>query len=63
MVVNFRDIAEGEGDLTKRITIESKDEIADLAQWFNIFLEKLQGIISTIAQTPLRWTLNPEISR
>ena len=50
MVVNFRDIAEGEGDLRKRITITSKDEIAELARWFNIFLEKLQGIISTIAQ-------------
>ncbi len=50
MVANFQDIAEGEGDLTKRITIHSKDEIADLARWFNLFIEKLQGIISIIAQ-------------
>jgi methyl-accepting chemotaxis protein len=49
MIVNFKDIAEGEGDLTKRIEIKSKDEIAELAGWFNIFIEKLQGIIGSIA--------------
>lgn len=50
MIDSFRDIAEGEGDLTKRIEIKSHDEIAELAKWFNIFLEKLQKIIATIAQ-------------
>ncbi len=49
MIVNFRDIAEGEGDLTRRIVINSKDEIGELASWFNIFIEKLQGIIRTIS--------------
>ncbi|MFT5698952.1 MAG: methyl-accepting chemotaxis protein [Desulforhopalus sp.] len=49
MIVNFKDIAEGEGDLTKRIEIKSKDEIAELAGWFNIFIEKLQGIIGSIS--------------
>jgi methyl-accepting chemotaxis protein len=49
MIVNFKDIAEGEGDLTKRIEIKSKDEIAELAGWFNLFIEKLQRIIGSIA--------------
>ena len=49
MIFNFRDIAEGEGDLTKRIIVKSKDEIGELAKWFNIFIEKLQGIIKQIA--------------
>jgi len=49
MIGNFRDVAEGEGDLTRRIGINSKDEIAELATWFNIFIEKLQGIIKTIS--------------
>ncbi len=49
LIANFRDIAEGEGDLTRRIAINSKDEIGELASWFNIFLEKLQGIIRTIS--------------
>ncbi|WP_319407872.1 methyl-accepting chemotaxis protein [uncultured Desulfosarcina sp.] len=49
MIVSFQDIAEGEGDLTKRIKINSRDEIAELAGWFNTFLEKLQGMIKKIA--------------
>lgn len=49
MIVNFKDIAEGEGDLTKRIEIKGKDEIGELAGWFNVFIEKLQGIIGSIS--------------
>ena len=49
MVLNFQDIAQGEGDLTKRITLNSKDEIAELARWFNLFIEKLQKIIESIS--------------
>lgn len=44
-----RDIAEGEGDLTKRVPINGKDEIAELGKWFNVFIEKLQGMISKVA--------------
>jgi len=53
MIVNFRDIAEGEGDLTRRIAINSKDEIGELATWFNIFIEKLQGVIKIISTNTL----------
>lgn len=49
MISNFQDIAQGEGDLTKRIAIKSKDEMAELANWFNIFIEKLQTIVTSIA--------------
>lgn len=45
----LKDIAEGEGDLTKRIPINSKDEIAELAKWFNIFIAKLQRIVGSIS--------------
>ena len=38
----IRDIAEGEGDLTKRLEIGSKDEVGDLAAWFNAFVGRLQ---------------------
>jgi methyl-accepting chemotaxis protein len=48
LVANFQDIAKGEGDLTKRIQLQSKDEIADLAGWFNTFLSKLQDMIKKI---------------
>nr|WP_320014099.1 methyl-accepting chemotaxis protein [uncultured Desulfobacter sp.] len=41
----IKDIAEGDGDLTARIHIESKDEIGELGRWFNVFIQKLQAII------------------
>lgn len=44
-----QDIAQGEGDLTKRLKVSGQDEIAQLAHWFNIFIEKLQGLIQHIA--------------
>jgi len=49
LINNFRDVAQGEGDLTKRIEVTSKDELGELARWFNVFLEKLQGIIGSIS--------------
>jgi methyl-accepting chemotaxis protein len=45
----LRDISEGEGDLTRRIAITSRDEIGELARYFNTFVEKLQRIIGNIA--------------
>lgn len=50
MVDGLRDIAEGEGDLTMRLASDSKDEIGEMARWFNTFVEKLQGIIISIAK-------------
>jgi methyl-accepting chemotaxis protein len=49
MVQRLKDIAEGEGDLTRRLDIVSRDEIGDLAHWFNTFVKKLHGIIADIA--------------
>jgi len=49
MVASIKDIAEGEGDLTKRLKTGSKDEIGELAEWFNTFLDKAQAIIREIA--------------
>lgn len=44
----LKDIAEGEGDLTKTIHITSKDEIGEMGIFFNRFIEKLNGIIVSI---------------
>ncbi|MCF6247582.1 MAG: cache domain-containing protein, partial [Desulfobacula sp.] len=49
MIVNFDDVAKGEGDLTKRIKIQSKDELGTLAELFNLFMEKLQPIIKQLS--------------
>jgi methyl-accepting chemotaxis protein len=46
----LKDIAEGEGDLTKRLAFSSGDEIGDMGRWFDTFMEKLQTLIREIAQ-------------
>jgi methyl-accepting chemotaxis protein len=44
----LKDIARGEGDLTKRLTVDSADELGELARWFNTFVDNVQEIISTV---------------
>ncbi len=48
-VSGLRDIAEGEGDLTKRLTMHSNDEVGELSRWFNQFVARLQEIIAAIS--------------
>jgi methyl-accepting chemotaxis protein len=49
MVDGLKDIAQGEGDLTMRLQSDSQDEVGEMARWFNLFVEKMQGIIGDIA--------------
>lgn len=49
MIAGFEDVAKGEGDLTKRISIRSKDELAILGELFNLFMEKIQNIIRQLS--------------
>lgn len=44
----LKDIASGEGDLTRRIQYSRQDELGELASWFNRFLDKLQPTIAQI---------------
>jgi methyl-accepting chemotaxis protein len=46
----FQDISEGEGDLTARLSVTSRDEIGDMARSFNLFADKLEGMVGYIAQ-------------
>jgi len=43
-----KDIAQGEGDLTKRIMVTGKDELGELSTWFNMFLKRLNNMVSEI---------------
>ena len=47
----LRDVAQGEGDLTKRLDISSKDEIGELAHWFNSFIGRLEELIAQIIES------------
>ncbi|MBF8779615.1 methyl-accepting chemotaxis protein [Pseudomonas fulva] len=45
----MEDIAEGEGDLTKRLTIHHQDEFGILGSAFNRFVERIHGSISEVS--------------
>ena len=47
----LKDIASGDGDLTQRLTYSKKDELGELVNWFNRFLDKLQPTIAQIKQS------------
>ena len=44
----LKDISEGEGDLTKKIESNSKDEVGDLSRFFNLTLEKIRSLVIII---------------
>jgi methyl-accepting chemotaxis protein len=46
----LRDIAQGEGDLTRRLEVNSRDEVGEMAKWFNMFVENIQRIIASVAE-------------
>jgi methyl-accepting chemotaxis protein len=45
-----KDIAAGEGDLTRRLTYSANNEMGMLSKWFNSFVEKLQKTVRGIAE-------------
>lgn len=49
VVAGLTDAAEGEGDLTKRLVVSSRDEVGVLAGRFNKFITKVQNIIKDVA--------------
>jgi len=47
----MNDIAQGEGDLTRRLNEEGKDEISQLSVAFNQFAEKIRQIIQQVVES------------
>ena len=44
----LQEIAEGEGDLTRQLSVQGKDETATLASWFNQFLGMIAQLVQRI---------------
>ena len=55
-VALLKDIAEGEGDLTKRLDVKTDDEIGEMARWFNTFMDKLHEIMTQVRHAAARVT-------
>ncbi|MCD1597609.1 methyl-accepting chemotaxis protein [Rheinheimera aquimaris] len=51
MIRSLQSLAKEDGDLTARIHTNSKDELGDLAHWFNTFMQKLQHVVKDIINT------------
>ena len=49
-VARLKDVAEGDGDLTRRLVVSGRDEIAELGQWFNAFMQRLHEIVLQVRQ-------------
>lgn len=47
----LKEISESGGDLTQRIGYNSRDEIGELSSKFDLFVDKLQGIIKEVTTT------------
>ncbi len=45
------DIAQGEGDLTRRLDYAARDELGEICSMFNLFVEKLRSTISQVASS------------
>jgi methyl-accepting chemotaxis protein len=50
VVAWLRETAEGEADLSRRLSVDTEDELGELAHWFNEFLARLQGLVAQIAE-------------
>ncbi len=50
----LRDAAEGEGDLTRRLAVDTKDEVGEMAHWFNVFIGNLQEIVRQVVDNAKR---------
>jgi methyl-accepting chemotaxis protein len=51
LLVSLKDIASGDGDLTKRIEKTSNDELGDVVDWFNQFVDKLHHSITDVVKS------------
>jgi len=54
LIAALNDLAAGEGDLTKRVSIDSRDEIGDMAAAVNRFVDKLQPIVREAGEVAQR---------
>ena len=60
-IAAMKDIAQGQGDLTKRLPTEGKDEVVELAIAFNLFVEKINNMVAHLK--PLGNSLNQDANQ
>ncbi|CAN0521292.1 unnamed protein product, partial [Laminaria digitata] len=51
VIDRLKDIAEGDADLTQRLAVDEGDSLGELSSWFNTFLERLQHMLRSVADS------------
>ena len=54
IAAKMEEIAQGEADLSVRLPVLTRDEMGDLAHWFNVFMENLEEVIAKVKATSLQ---------
>ncbi len=54
LVDMLQDIAQGEGDLTRRLDTDRKDEFGEVSNWFNQFVGNIHSIITQAGSTTMQ---------
>jgi methyl-accepting chemotaxis protein len=54
LITALRDLAEGEGDLTRRVSFDSQDEVGEMAEAVNRFVAKLQPVVREAGEVASR---------
>lgn len=58
LIEDLKELAGGKGDLTKRIQVNSKDEVAEVIRYFNEFIESIHQIVMDITKVSMVITEN-----
>jgi len=58
LVVTLQDLAQGEGDLTVRLHVNSKDELGAVSQAFNDFVEKIHDVVVKVTTASTQVTIS-----
>ena len=53
IVESLKDMVGGGGDLTRRLDVKSRDEVGEMAEWFNLFVAQLQDMIKNVSSNAL----------
>ncbi len=57
---SLKELAEGDGDLTNQLTIQSNDELGSVVKHFNVFTQMLRGIVKEVVAVVAPLTLSAE---
>jgi methyl-accepting chemotaxis protein len=52
----IEEIAQGESDVTRRLTVVSEDEVGKISRFFNLFMDKLERVMQQVAANTLQVT-------